>query len=160
MVLAEKGVSEDKAKITRDSHVWVYLKPKFTVMGNFSSSVISNFIRSVISSVMGNFITTCSNFAFRYKWQFWTLSVIILDFISDVISDNVGWMLYKKIFRVYFQENIVIMNCNKGRDCSKFTTQFTQLTIHNSVYNSSSIWLRCKNSPFTKNLPPSSPSPA
>ena len=59
-------------------------------------------------------------------------------------------MLYKKIFRVYFQEIIVIMNCNKGRDCSKFTTQFTQLTIYNSVYNSSPIWLRRKNSPFTK----------
>lgn len=66
-------------------------------------------------------------------------------------------MLYKKIFRVYFQENIVIMNCNKGRDCSKFTTQFTQLTIYNSVYNSSSIWLRCKTAHSLKTFLPRPP---
>ena len=49
MVLAEKGVSEDKAKITRDSHVWVYLKPKFTAQqqSSYQLSVQSSYQLSV-----------------------------------------------------------------------------------------------------------------
>ena len=74
------------------------------------------------------------------------LLVIILDFISDFISDNFGRQLYKKTFRVYFQKNIVIMNCNKGL-----------LTIYNSVYNSSSIWLRFKTAHSLKTFLPRPP---
>ena len=125
MVLAEKGVSEDKAKITRDSHVWVYLKPKFTAQqqSSYQLSVQSSYQLSV--QLWGILQQLAATLRFVISYNNYQLLVTILDFISDVISDNFGWQLYKKIFRVYFQKNIVIMNCNKGRDCLQFTTQFT-----------------------------------
>ena len=54
--------------------------------------------------------------------------------------------MYKKTFRVYFQKNIVIMDCNKGL-----------LTIYNSIYNSSSSWLRFKTAHSLKTFLPRPP---
>ena len=81
---------------------------------------------------MGNFTTTCSNLVFRIKFC-----------VSyKILCDNFGRQLYKKTFRVYFQKNIVIMDCNKGL-----------LTI----YNSSSSWLRFKTAHSLKTFLPRPP---
>ena len=122
------------------------MKPKFTAQqqSSYQLSVQSSYQLSV--QLWGILQQLAATLRFVISYNNYQLLVIILDFISDVISDNFGRQLYKKTFRVYFQKNIVIMNCNKGL-----------LTIYNSVYNSSSFWLRFKTAHSLKTFLPRPP---